>query len=223
MVDRLKRAHGVPDPPHVTGVFEMILHENVAYLVDDDRRNRAYETLRRVIGARPGDILTATPEQFEAVSKLAGSNKRGQMAKLLRAAEIAQYSFNGDLAAILKLPFARARAALKKFPSIGEPGAEKILLFNKAAAVLALESNGLRVLTRVGFGKEQPSYAATYRSAQQAVAAGLPKDHDWLIRAHQLLRKHGQTVCRRNNPQCEACVLQTSCSYRITASRCSPR
>ena len=40
--------------------------------------------------------------------------------------------------------------ALKRFPSIGDPGAEKILLFTRSYPVMALDSNGLRVLCRVG-------------------------------------------------------------------------
>lgn len=191
----------------------MVLYENVAYLVDDDHRARAFENLRREIGTRPADILTASPEQFETVSKLAGSNKRGQVIKLVNAAEIAQRLFDGDLCQVLRLPLARARAALKKFPGIGDPGADKILVFNRAAAVLALDSNGLRVLTRIGFAAEQPSYAATYRSVQKAVADDLPDDHDWLIGAHQLLRKHGQEVCRRRSPRCESCALLPLCDY----------
>ena len=34
----------------------------------------------------------------------------------------------------------------------GEPGAEKVLLFSGSAPVLALDSNALRVLLRLGFG-----------------------------------------------------------------------
>jgi endonuclease III len=191
----------------------MVLYENVAYLVDDAHRDRAFENLRRTIGTRPADILTASPDQLETVSKLAGSNKRGQVAKMVRAAEIAEREFNGDVAAILRRPAARARAALKKFPGIGDPGAEKILLFNRAAAILALESNGLRVLTRIGFAREQPNYAATYRAVQRAVEPDIPNNHDWLIRAYQVLRKHGQTICRRRAPLCGQCVVQPFCSY----------
>lgn len=213
VVDKLQKVFGTPHPPRVTDVFEMVLYENVAYLVDDEHRDLAFENLKKVIGTRPIDILTASPEQFERVSKLAGSNKRGQVQKMLRAAEIAQGMFAGDPAQILQFPTTRARAALKQFPAIGDPGAEKILLFNKAAAVLPLDSNGLRVLTRIGFAEEQASYAATYRAVQQAVAKELPSDHDWLIRAHQILRKHGQSICKRKIPLCEKCPVFRYCRH----------
>jgi hypothetical protein len=44
---------------------------------------------------------------------------------------------------------------LKRFPGIGDPGAEKILLFIHSYPVMALDSNGTRVLCRVGFSEEQ--------------------------------------------------------------------
>jgi adenine-specific DNA glycosylase len=67
--------------------------------------------------------------------------------KMLRAAEMAQAQFGGDVPA--------ERKALQLFPSIGKPGAEKIPLFTKTAPVVALESNGLRVLVRLGYGREE--------------------------------------------------------------------
>jgi endonuclease III len=209
----LRNAYGNPDPPYVIDPFELILFENVAYLVDDERRVHAFETLRRVIGLRPDEILNASPEQFGPVAELAGSNKQGQIEKLIRSAEIVQREFNADLSRVLKSPLKQAIAAIKKFPSIGEPSAEKILLFTGTAAVLALESNGLRVLVRIGYAQEQKNYTAMYRAAQKAVADQVPKEIDRLVAAHLLLRKHGQQVCKRTKPLCAECVIRPMCDY----------
>src|ERR1017187_7923744 len=82
--------------------------------------------------------------------------------------------FQGNLEQILEWPYARAKKALKLFPSIGDPGAEKILLFCGVAAGLALESNGLRVLTRIGYGRPHlKNYGAVYRSVQDSLAPEL--------------------------------------------------
>ena len=62
---------GPPNPPYVTDTFEMMLFENVVYLVSDEYRVTAFENLRNVIGLRPVDILTATPERFDEVEKSA--------------------------------------------------------------------------------------------------------------------------------------------------------
>jgi endonuclease-3 len=218
VIDALIAEHGRPELPYVTDPFEMILFENVAYLVSDESRILAFENLRLVIGLRPEDILTATPEQFAIVARMAGSNKQGQIAKLIRSAEIVQNEFDGDLSQILDMPYKKAIAALRKFPAIGEPGAEKILMFNRAASILALESNGLRVMTRIGFTDEQANYTAMYRAAKRAVADGMPTDPDWLIAAYQRLRKHGQLICRRVDPRCGACAIRTMCDFGMGRS-----
>jgi endonuclease-3 len=82
-----------------------------------------------------------------------------------------------------------------------------------AFPALALDSNGLRVLLRLGFGKEEKSYAKSYRSAREAAQAQLESDFDVLIEAHQLLRRHGQELCKRNEPRCDACPLRKECAY----------
>ena len=133
--------------------------------------------------------------------------------KLRKCAQIALEEFDGDLRPVLQLPFAKAKKALQRFPGIGEPGAEKILLFSQTYPVLALDSNGLRVLLRLGFGEEKKSYSTTYRLVQQAVEEGLDKDYSWLIQAHLLLRHHGQELCKRTKPECNQCPLAPDCEF----------
>jgi endonuclease III len=218
IVDTLKDFYGAPAPPRITDPFEMILHENVAYLVDDVRRDQAFDRLKKTIGTQPADILSASPEDLNQITSFGHINLHGQVAKLVKAAQIALQDFGGDLAAALERPINQARAALKKFPGIGDPGADKILLFNKKLAVLALDSNGLRVLARIGYVKEGPNYAATYRSAQQAIVPELPSDFEWLVSAHQLLRRHGKELCRRTKPNCGRCPLAGECDYITKAA-----
>jgi endonuclease-3 len=117
------------------------------------------------------------------------------------------------IAPILDKPIAFAKKDLRKFPAIGEPSAEKILLFNHRHPFLALESNGLRALLRLGFGEEKKSYSTTYRLVQKAAGEGLDKDYSWLIQAHLLLRRHGQELCRRSEPMCDKCPLAENCEY----------
>ncbi len=102
---------------------------------------------------------------------------------------------------------------MRQFPSLGAPGADRVLLLGRAQPVFALESNGLRVLVRLGFADEQPSYAATYRASMAAVEAQLPSTLDELISAHLLLRTHGQTRCRRAHPDCAVCPLRGVCLF----------
>jgi endonuclease-3 len=191
----------------------MILLENVAYLVGDEKREEAFDALRDRIGLSPVDILTAHDEKLLEVAHLGGMLPAARVEKLRRVANIALQEFNGDLQSMLKQSLAKTKRALKKFPGIGDPGAEKILLFTRTHPVLALESNGLRVLLRLGYGEERKNYSATHRAAQEAVKPELKEDFDWLIEAHQLLRLHGQQLCKRSEPLCAECPLKVDCLF----------
>lgn len=208
-LDRLEKFYGPPDRPPAADPFALVLWENVVYLASDEKRARAFETLRGEIGLRPKDILSAPKERLFAIAS-AGIMPEIKVEAMRDAARIAMAS---DLESIRTLEAARAIRILRKFPSIGEPGAEKILLFSRAQPIFALESNGLRVLVRLGYGKEEKSYQRTYRSVREASATETRPDVDWLIRAHQLLRRHGQEICKRSAPICESCPLQDDCAY----------
>ncbi|HEY3135936.1 MAG TPA: endonuclease III domain-containing protein [Blastocatellia bacterium] len=214
-IDKLRNFYGRPEPPNVTDPLGLILLENVAYLVSDERREQAFNALCERVGLSPPEILTAHEERLMEVARLGGMHPAARVEKLRRIAQIALQEFDGDLDKVVKQPIAQAKKSLKKFPGIGDPGAEKILLFSKTQPVLALDSNGLRVLLRLGYGEERKSYAATYRSAQETIASELRRDFDWLIASHQLLRRHGQELCKTAEPLCASCPLKSSCRYYL--------
>jgi endonuclease-3 len=210
----LKKFYGPPTPPKITDPLELILFENVAYLADDEKRTAAFATLKKKIGTRPQQILKASQEQLEEVTRMGGIVPELRAQRLRQIAELVHYIFKDDLAAELKKPLPQAKKSLKRFPTVGDPGAEKILMLTRSYPVLALESNGLRVLLRLGFAEEKKSYSASYRGVQQALAGHLPSDYDALIAAHQLLRQHGQELCKRTQPLCDAgCPLTAECRY----------
>lgn len=209
----LEKHYGRPRPPAVTDPLEMILLENVAYLADDDRRAAAFAALKKRVGTRPQRIIAAPEETLVEIAKLGGIMPELRAKRLREVAELVHWIFLDDLSAVLRKPMPEAKKELKRFPTIGDPGAEKILLFTHSHPVLALDSNGLRVLLRLGLGEEKKSYAASYRSAQDALKGQLPADYDTLIRTHQLLRQHGQELCKRSRPLCHTCPLASKCRY----------
>jgi len=215
----LKEHYGKPKPSITTDPFELILLENVAYLVSDERRAEAFTLLRKTVGTKPHNILAASNDALLAVTKLGGMQPEKRAARLREMALIAMNDFDGELGQTLQLPLGKAKKSLLKFPSIGEPSAEKILLFTRSYPVLGLESNGLRVLLRLGFGEEKKNYSASYRSVQEAIKDQLGNDYDWLISAHLLLRQHGKELCKTNGPLCERCPVRKSCAYLASQNR----
>ena len=209
VVAALKRYYGPRPKPITSSAFEMILVENIAYLGSEEERRAALELLRETVGTRPDQLARASLKQLEKITS--AGILPAQFAKKLQACgRIALEEFEGDLDAVLRLPTVAAKKALRLFPGIGEPGAEKILLFAGRQPFLAPESNGLRVLERTGLIPKGRSYAAAYAAAKP-LAADLKSDPRALAVAHRLLRHHGQTLCKRTSPRCGACPLQLSC------------
>jgi len=213
IVARLAAFYGSPPPLITTDPFELILLENIAYLVSDSRRAEAFKVLRQTAGTRPPEILTAAAGDLLPATRLGGMHPEQRVTRLREIALIAVNEFDGDLNEVLTRPLGQAKKALQRFPGIGEPSAEKILLFTRAFPVLGLDSNGLRVLLRLGFGEEKKNYSASYRSVQEAVKNQLSDDYDWLISVHLLLQQHGKELCKTNRPLCGECPLRKSCAY----------
>lgn len=141
----LESAYGQPKSLNLSDPLEIILFENVVYLVSDEKREEAFAALRGKIGTNPTSILAASYDTLAKVVRPAAMTSR-LVARLREIALITLEEFGGDLQEVISRPLTLAKKALMKFPSIGEPGAEKILLFSNSYPVLALDSNGLRVL-----------------------------------------------------------------------------
>ena len=185
----LERRYGHPDLPPAKGPFELVLWENAVYLLPDERRAEVFEALRSQVGLTAETIWKAPENVLLPLAARGGMHPETRVLRWREIASITLQQFGGDLDQVLALDFGKAKKALKQFPSIGDPGAEKILMYCGKVAGLPLESNGLRALVRIGYGNQQAkNYGAMYKSAQEAVAGELPKGAEELSRAHLVLR-----------------------------------
>ncbi len=211
VIAALRAKYGRPTPP-ASDAFELVLWEKVAYLAPDARRAKAFEALRVRVGLTPLAIAEADPAVLHAVAAVGGAVAVAERVKNMQdAAVLAIDDFDGSLDNALALPIKDAMRALQRIRGIGEPGAEKILLLTRTYRLLAVDSNGLRTLQRLGYGINHKNYSTMYRSVRDAVGPELPKDFDALIDGHLLLRRHGQEVCKAM-PRCSGCALRALCA-----------
>ena len=214
IVAKLKKHYGEPALPPAQGPFELVMWENACYLLSDERRAAVFQGLRDQVGMDPASIWKADGEVLLLLARMGGMRPETRVFRWREIARIVNSQFDGNLNSILQLPYAKAKRALQQFPNIGQPGAEKILMLCGMNTGLPLEWNGSRVLERVGYGRLQKNYGATYRSIQEALVGQLPEDAPALARAHLLLRQHGKTLCRNNKPLCDECPLAPECAFR---------
>jgi endonuclease-3 len=212
-IAKLATLYPVPKP--LSDPLAMIVWDNIGYLIDDTRRAELFEEFYARVGLDADKIMRAPGNVLLDIAKRGGMNPGTRVARLKNIAAIARECGDGGLLAALKsLPLPKARTLLKKFPSIADPGADKILLFSGISVQPALESNGLRVLVRLGFAPQQSSYTAGYKAAVTALKEQGVMERDWLVQAYVLLRAHGQALCKRSAPNCMACPLDKSCAHQ---------
>ncbi len=214
LVVTLRDHYGAPEKKK-RDPWELIVLENVAYLVDDERRMATYRALEEAIGTTPEAILAADPKKLARAIRGGGMQPEHRAAKLIKAATIAQRVGLPKLRALMKTAPEEARRVLKRFPGIGDPGADKLLLFMGNAKTIAPDSNALRVLVRLGYGEEHRAYSTTYRVTTSTADRALGRD---FLEAHVLLRKHGQELCKRTRPRCEQCPIAKKCAYQLRKS-----
>ena len=213
LISQLRRHYGAPEAPAAKGPFELVLWENACYLLSDERRLEVFEALREQVGLSAAAIDGASDKVLLPLARRGGMRPETRVFRWREIARITLNQYAGDLDSVLKLPYADAKRALKQFPCIGDPGAEKILLLCGLSSGLPIESNGLRVLVRLGWGRLQRNYGATYRSVQDDLKPELPSSAKNLSEAHLLLRTHGKTLCKDKAPLCHQCPVSADCDY----------
>lgn len=219
LLSQLLADQGAPGRPPVTDPFQQILHTQVAYLASDEKRLAAFRLLEQRVGLSPARILKARDATLLEVAASGGKIASAERAERMRdSARRVVEDWNGDLSELLEWSHAEAVAALSRFPMIGKPGAAVILLLAGASTELALDSNGLRVLVRLGYGSQQKDYARMYRVVLDAVRPEVPGEPQAVTDAYLLLRRHGQQVCKNSRPLCGECPLTARCHHFSTTT-----
>jgi endonuclease III len=205
ILDRLQKIYGKLTPEWPTDPYEFLVWWHCGYPASDRACARGWESLRAATGITPKELLAAP------MATLTAALAPGGMVPEKRAMRLKEIATRvGDLR--LTGPLAEARKALKKFPNIGDPGADRILLFANVAPLAAIPSNCPHVLVRIRRGRERENYGVNYKEAQQAVAAEIAETFPARQRAFLLLKRHGQEVCKMK-PRCDECALSPHCAY----------
>jgi endonuclease-3 len=214
LCDALEKHYGQQEPSWPTDPYLFLVWWHCGYPASDSACAKGWESLQREIGVGPDQLLKANPAKLALALKPGGMVPELRAMRLKEIAERIEKEFGGDLLKGLKgLPIARVRAALKKFPNIADPGADRILLFGGISPVAAVPSNCPHVLVRMRIGQEHENYGVTYKEAQRMIAEDVPAKFDVRIRAYLLLKCHGQRVCKLKNPKCSECPVSASCAF----------
>ena|SRR6266850_12710 len=224
VLDTLERLYGPQKAAGPTDPYEMIVYLNCGYPASDASCSKGFDALKREVGLSPKEILAAPRAKLAKLLRLGGIVPEQRAERLQEIARKVKDEHGGSLKAVLKKWMQEenqqtsrgvrtAKKILREFPVIGEPSAEKILLFSKLAPVAAVPSAFVEVPARLWFGKAGANYPADYRAARDILSAGLAETFEARQRAYLLLKKHGEQICKRSKPKCEICPLTGQCAY----------
>jgi endonuclease III len=214
ILDTLESCYGRQAPDWPTDPFAFLIWWHCGYPPSEERCNRGWEALTAAVGATPAKLAAARSATLARALKAGGMVAEPRAARIRSIARSVLDDYAGDLrAALAALPESEARKRLQKFPGIGAPGADRILLFARLAPVAAVPSASPYVLVRIAAGPEGARYAATYGEAQRLIGTQLPATFGARARAYLLLRRHARELCKRGKPRCGQCPVSASCAY----------
>jgi endonuclease III len=224
VLDRLQEHYGVQELVGPTDPYKMILFANCGYPATDASCTKGYEALEGDVGTKPEQILATPKVKLAKLMRFGGIVPELRAERLKIIVRIVKMEFGGNLRKALETllqgaedPSGKetrdAKKALKKFPVVGDPGADKILLFAELVPVAAVPSAFVCVPQRILLGEESKSYSAGYRAAQELMKTELPATFEARQKAYLLLKRHSQEICRRTKPKCDICPVSGFCKY----------
>lgn len=213
LLRKLESIYGKQEPCWPTDPYRFLVWWHCGYPASDAACVKGWQSLNQEIGIEPEQLLAASPANLASALRPGGMVPELRAMRLKEIAARVKDEFGSDLRAALVGPIAQVRKVLKKFSSIADPGADRILLFGGIAPVAAVPSNCPHVIVRIQHGQERENYGVTYREAQQAIEAEIPEKFDARARAYLLLKRHGQEVCKRTKPKCAHCRINSSCAF----------
>jgi endonuclease III len=218
-LEQLEAFHGKQEPNWPTDPYLFLVWWHCGYPASDAACAKGWDSLNATIGTGTQQILAATEAKLTKALTPGGMVPALRAQRLKQIAERVEHEFAGDLRRALTGSLPLARKALKKFPNIADPGADRILLFAGIAPIAAIPSNCPHVLIRIQLGLERENYGVNYQQAQAAIEKEVPENIADRTRAYLLLKRHGQELCKRTKPKCEQCPVSTTCAYHAGNGR----
>ena len=208
VIARLQKFYGaLPQPPR--DPFVLFVWEVLSVHSAPRKRDAALAALKKMRALTPDAMWRASQKTLQDAVALAGPYVEQRLERLRRGVEL--FRRTPELPAIIRGPLPAARRALKPFPTLGEGGAHRMLLFAADHPVLPIDARVCRVGCRLAYGQPLSDFRKTSRAIQSAMSAELPPSVDAYRRAFLYLSHHGGATCTEGDPHCSVCPALTDC------------
>lgn len=206
ITQNLEATYGIPRNTRRADPLDELILTILSQSTSDLNSNRAYSSLKQrfpewesVRRARTATIAAAIESGGLANTKsIVIKNVLNQI--LARRGQL-------DLSFLHSAPLTVANEFLLSLKGIGPKTAACVLLFACQRPVFPMDTHILRLTRRLGLVPEKTNDKIAHELMNSLVP---PKKHYSL---HINLIKHGRSVCRPQNPQCNQCSLQEQCHF----------
>ena len=174
----------------------------------DINTERAFNSLQEAYSSWDA-VLDAPQDELALTIKSSGPFRI--KAKRIKAtlAEVKRRVGVLDLSLLETMETNQAMEWLKSLHGVGPKTAAIVLLFCFKRPVLPVDTHVWRVSKRLGIIPNNSS-----REAAQKMLEGLVPEYCVYSMNNNLI-KHGRTICRSQNPLCQACFLRNHCKYYL--------
>jgi endonuclease III related protein len=207
----LLEAHGPQQWwPHADedGRFEIclgaILTQNTAWR----SAARALENLRAA-GAWPAEAIVELPQDVVADLVRPSGHFNVQARKVQEFCRVLVEGYDGSLDAMLEGDAEEVRARLLEIWGIGPETADAMTLYAGRLPTFVVDAYTYRLFERLDLAPGERRYEVYRRFLLEVIGPDVERLNEW----HALIVRHGQQVCRRTNPQCDACTLLDGCPF----------
>lgn len=179
-------------------IVATILSQNT----NDKNAVRAYKTLAEVVGTplKPEALLALGVEGIARAIRVSGMHQ-------VKARAIVNLANSVTIQELEELEPMSLRSKLLSVPGIGYKTADVFLLMYRRYPIFPIDTHIRRILVRYGVVRPGDSYERIRLTVEEE----LPRDPEYLMKAHLSLIRHGRTVCKALRPRCGDCPVASTC------------
>jgi endonuclease III len=211
---RLRAQQGMFVPKPRLPVLDEVVATVLSQHTSDVNSGRAFARLKEKFPAWEQVADAPAPLVADAIRCGGIADQKARRIQQILAA-VEEREGRIDLSRLNDLPDAAVESYLESLPGVGPKTAACVLVFSLGRAAFPVDTHVYRVAARLGWLPAK----ATAEQAYRLLAPRVPPDIRYDL--HVAMITHGRTVCRAQQPRCDACVLRDLCPYAAAAGRAS--
>ncbi|MCI0337931.1 MAG: endonuclease III [Acidobacteria bacterium] len=206
IVQNLEATYGTPRNTNSYDPIDELILTILSQSTSDINSHRAFDSLKKRF-VDWESVRRARPDSIAAVIKSGGlANTKSVVIKNVLT-QIKALRGKLDLSFLRTAPIVEAREFLTSLKGIGPKTAACVLLFSCKRPVFPMDTHIFRITRRLGLVPEKCGDIQAHEIMERLVP---PKKH---YSFHINLIRHGRSICRPRNPQCQKCPLIEHCEF----------